>query len=260
MTKIRFWREMLSEIYATAFMVSVGICATGQYMLSNGTASSLWMVNLAWGFAITFAIYAAFNVSGGHINPSISIAQWWLKKLTFFELCGYFLAQIIGASIGSLIALAVYREAIGEWVLTQNATFATVDLKPFFVSMPAGHLTHWGGFLNELVGTSFLGMFIAMVSRENTPIPPKAVPLLFGLNAMMLGSSFGFNTGCPLNPAREVGPRIVAYLLGYADDIFSHDNFYLWTLVAGPLAGSLLGLLTRISFDICGLSLRKNEQ
>ncbi|CAJ0941939.1 unnamed protein product, partial [Mesorhabditis belari] len=238
MKLIPLWRRLIAEVYSTGFMVFIGIAATEQRFFSNGMASSTTDLGLAWGFAITFAIYSAYNVSGGHINPSISVARWWLGKLSAIDFVLYFLAQTVGAVLGTILALFVYREAFQD-----KRSTGDFDLKTLFVSLPAPHTTHFGGFIDQIIGTSFLGMFVCMTSRRNSPIPDSAVPLLFGLNAVMLGNALGLNTGCPLNPARELGPRIAATLLGLGNDFFSHDEYYVWVLVVGPLVGSVLGVL-----------------
>lgn len=74
----------------------------------------------------------------------------------------------------------------------------------------------------QVLGTALLGLFVAMTTpAARSPFPPSLSPFFFGLNALMIGSSLALNVGCPLNPARDLGPRLVAPLLGYSfEDVF----------------------------------------
>jgi glycerol uptake facilitator protein len=213
------------------------------------TSDSDWLlICFGWGMAVVFGIYVAGGISGAHINPAVSIAFASFGRFPWKKVPGYVVAQVAGATAGAALTYLIYRDAIqayeAENGITRDGGDATVGV---FVTGPAGYFgDYWGPFITEVVGTAFLLLIVfAVVDLMN--IPPKANlgPLIIGLGVFAIGMSWGANSGYAINPARDLGPRILAWLMGWGDAAFpgvqGNLDAYWWVPVVAPIIGGVIG-------------------
>uniref|UniRef100_A0A914VJS4 Uncharacterized protein n=1 Tax=Plectus sambesii TaxID=2011161 RepID=A0A914VJS4_9BILA len=235
-------RELLAEFFATGFLVLVGCGSMAQSILSNGTVNAPINVNLCWGFAIAFGIYIAQHISGGHINPAVSTMFWSLGKLTSIRLLFYILAQTAGAFVGAAVVYMTYFDALNKFdggVRSIDGKNATVQI---FIPFPSPYLTTFGGIIDGIVATAIFCGSIATIVDSRNKIPAPMQPLLIGFVVVMVGSSYGMNAGGTINPARDLGPRIFTWCIGYGWKVFSFNNYtWFWIPIVAPLIGSLVG-------------------
>uniref|UniRef100_A0A915M5Q6 Uncharacterized protein n=1 Tax=Meloidogyne javanica TaxID=6303 RepID=A0A915M5Q6_MELJA len=99
-------------------------------------------------------------------------------------------------------------------------------------------------FIDQVVGTGLLLLFVCAIIDQRNKIPGYLHPLCFGLTVFLLTSSFGMNLGTPINPARDFGPRLFMLFGGYGLEAFSWRNYYFWIPIIAPLIGALLGTWT----------------
>uniref|UniRef100_A0A914MS94 Uncharacterized protein n=1 Tax=Meloidogyne incognita TaxID=6306 RepID=A0A914MS94_MELIC len=102
-------------------------------------------------------------------------------------------------------------------------------------------LNHIFPFIDQVVGTGLLLLFVCAIIDQRNKIPGYLHPLCFGLTVFLLTSSFGMNLGTPINPARDFGPRLFMLFGGYGLEAFSWRNYYFWIPIIAPLIGALLG-------------------
>jgi glycerol uptake facilitator protein len=100
-----------------------------------------------------------------------------------------------------------------------------------------------GPFVDELIGTAFLIFFVlAVVDEFNTPVKANLAPLLIGFVVVAIGISYGANSGYAINPARDLGPRLLAWAEGYGRIAMPGDygnvSTYFWVPIIGPLLGA----------------------
>jgi glycerol uptake facilitator protein len=95
--------------------------------------------------------------------------------------------------------------------------------------------------IDQVVGTALLmTMVLAVGDKRNLAPDPKMAPLIVGLTVLGIGLAFGSNAGYAINPARDFGPRLLAFAAGW-HDVFSASNYYFWIPIVGPILGAAVG-------------------
>jgi glycerol uptake facilitator protein len=163
---------------------------------------------------------------------------------------GYIAAQLIGAFLGALLVYVVYKGAIDSYERAHHITRGDPDSVPtysIFATFPATYFGNWlGPFIDQVVGTAFLVAFVfAVVDELNQPPKANLAPLIVGFVVVAIGLSFGANAGYAINPARDFGPRFLAWIAGWEKVAIPGDygnvNGYLWIPIVGPILGGLIG-------------------
>ncbi|CAP32749.2 Protein CBR-AQP-7 [Caenorhabditis briggsae] len=247
-------RNALSEFFGTFMLLFIGIGIVMQFILSNEKLNTWININLGWGLAIAFCVYLCSKTSGGHFNPAVSIAFLTLGKLPLKDFLVYCVVQTIGAALGSLAAFGLYYGICdhycsnNKFILDQVNKFAgayrtiigSKATAACFCSFPAFHVSNTTCFFDQFAGTAILVLFVCVIIDKRNGIPAAAHPLLFGLVVMMIGTAYGMNLGYPINPARDLGPRIVTFFI-YGSGVFSYHSYYFWIPVIAPLFGAVAG-------------------
>jgi len=234
--------NLLSEFYATTLLLFMGTGMVAQAVLSDGKLNNFLHDKLGWGILVALCVYGTFHTSGGHMNPAVSLAMVTLGKLTFRHFILYSLVQTVGAFIGAAMCFALYSDAIRNFTdgsLSIDGPKATAGI---LCSFPKEHISNFTAFMDQVVGTALLCLFIAVIIDERNKIPKGLQPLFFGLGLFTVGSAYGMNLGNPINPARDFGPRLFALFYGYGWDVFSYHGYYFWIPVVAPLFGGPLGV------------------
>ncbi|RHY65533.1 hypothetical protein DYB30_002097 [Aphanomyces astaci] len=196
-----------------------------------------WMsISLGFGIALMLGIYVSGGVSGGHLNPAVSITMAVFKKLEWSYLPYYIGGQTAGAFLGAVFVYLGYRPAFVDlniWDQTTAGIFATY---------PKSHMTLVEGFIDEIVGSFLLllGIF-AITDKRNNPADPGSRPAIIGMLLAGIAMSFGYNTGFALNPARDFGPRLFTLMAGWGGNVFVYGNGYFWVPIFAPVFGGLAG-------------------
>ncbi|OQV13434.1 Aquaporin-9 [Hypsibius exemplaris] len=240
-------REALAEFLGSFILIMIGNGSIAEVVLSSGKANNFFSTNIGYGLAVMFGIYVAGGVSGGHINPAVSLAWCCLGRLQWRRLPTYVLAQYLGCLCGSAILFAIYHDALDAF----DGGFRVTDpiygnaTAQIWASYPQPHVTWQNGLVDQIFATSFLMIGILAVCDEKNLRPPKgAIPAIIGLLVMVIGMSYGFNCGYPINPARDLSPRIFTAMAGWGSAPFSHRDYnWFWVPVVGPHIGALLGAL-----------------
>jgi len=231
-------RNLLAEFLGTLMLLFFGTSIVAQFILSHEKLNTWIQINVGWGFALVFCVYATANTSGGHLNPAISLAMVTLGRLSLMHFFLYTIVQILGALCGSGLMYTVYYDAITNIKLTEREKIM------LFTSYPGAHLSWTGAFLDQFVGTGFLAFFVCVVIDKRNKIPGIVHPLFFGFILMAIGMAFGFNLGYPINPARDFGPRILAAML-VSKEAFTIMNGYYWI---APLLAPCFGAVFAVWF------------
>ncbi len=222
------------------------------------TSSGSWMIIVwGWAFAVAFAVWVAGGVSGAHINPAVTVAFAVRRSFPWKKVPAYILAQIAGCFAGAAVvfanyhgAIAAYNAAAGVHVSSGKA-LASFSI---FATFPASYFHgSWSGpLLDQVLGTAFLVMFVvAVIDRRNSAAGSNLAPLIVGLIVAAIGLSFGANAGYAINPARDLGPRLFAWLAGWGSVAVPgtlhtpglHFTDYMWIPIIGPLIGGVIGVV-----------------
>jgi glycerol uptake facilitator protein len=260
------WGECLAEFLGTFVLIAFGdgVVAMAVAALPGsgrtegpttfflGTGDWL-LITWGWALAVAFGVYVAGGVSGAHINPAVTLAFAVRRKFPWVKVLPYMAAQLVGAFVGAALVLLVYWQAIGAFDAASDATKVnghTLATFSIFATFPAPYYNGdmIGPVIDQIVGTAFLVMFVvAVIDLRNTAVKANLGPLMIGFAVAAIGMSFGANAGYAINPARDLGPRLLAWLGGWGDlavpgngDWFSG---YMWVPIVGPLIGGIIGVL-----------------
>jgi glycerol uptake facilitator len=214
-------------------------------------ASGDWLIiGWGWGLAVAFAVYVAGGVSGAHINPAVTLAFAARRGFPWRKVPAYIAAQLVGAFLGAVLVYIVYKAAIDSYEGANHITRGqpnSVVTYSIFATFPAPYFKTWlGPFIDQVVGTAFLVAFVfAVIDEINQPVRANLAPLLVGFVVVAIGLSFGANAGYAINPARDLGPRVFAWIAGWGKVAMPGDygnvNTYFWIPIVGPMLGGVIG-------------------
>jgi MIP family channel proteins len=238
--RTKLTRNLLSEFFGTAILLFIGIAVVMQFILSKEKVNAYVQINIGWGLGIAFSVYLCAKTSGGHFNPGVSLAMVTLGKLSIKDFFLYFIVQTFGAFVGSAGAYGIYYDQFQKFSGDARYIAGLKGTAACFASFPAAHVSHTTAFFDQIAGTGLLVLFVCCIIDKRSKIPAAAHPLLFGLVVMMIGTCFALNLGYPINPARDLGPRIFAYFI-YGSGVFTYQGYYFWIPVIAPLVGGPLG-------------------
>ena len=265
------WGELLSEFFGTFVLIAFGdgvvAVAVAGLPGSGRTAGPLTIFNAAgdwllitwgWAMAVAFAVWVAGGVSGAHINPAVTLAFAVRRKFPWMKVLPYMAAQVIGAFVGAALVFLVYFNAIDQFNLinrTPRSGGSALVTYSIFATFPAGyfHGGYGGPLIDQVVGTALLLILIvALIDLRNTAVGANLAPLAIGFAVAAIGMSYGPNAGYAINPARDFGPRLLAYFGGWGKvalpgtyHALLGPNFtgYFWVPIVGPLIGGVIGVV-----------------
>ncbi|XP_002736465.2 aquaporin AQPAe.a-like [Saccoglossus kowalevskii] len=212
MKTVRFWRAVIGETLALFLFAFVVCASTLPWYSTEMNSSKILIISFTVGFAIATLVHCFGEVSGGHINPAVTLSMLCTLNIGIFRAFFYMIGQCVGAIGGAALLLAItpeeYRGNLGVTLVNDSITAAQ-------------------GF-----GMEFMLTFILVFTIFSTVDPKRHVtgsqPIAIGLAIIidhLIGISF---TGASMNPARTLGPAVV---MGIYDDF--------WVYWAGPFAGAL---------------------
>ncbi|MFC4336994.1 MIP/aquaporin family protein [Salininema proteolyticum] len=237
--------EYLAEFIGTAILILLGNGVVAGAVLKKSKAENGgWvLITLGWGLAVAMAVYAVGSISGAHINPAVTIGLASIGEFDWAMVPGYLGAQILGAMTGALLVFLTYYK---HWEATDDSD---VKLAPYSTS-PAIKSKPWN-LVTEVVGTFMLVFGVLAIGANGEHIDgvdlqsayaTGTAPLLTGLLVVAIGMSLGGPTGYAINPARDLGPRIMHAVLPIPGKGGS-EWAYAWVPVVGPVVGGVAGAL-----------------
>jgi MIP family channel proteins len=234
---------MLAEFLGTFVLIVFGVGVVAQTVLSGGGAGSPLSINIGWGLAVAMGCYVAAGVTGAHLNPAISLALAVHRRFPWRRVAPYIAAQAAGAFVASAVVFVTYREAIAAFdggIRQVTGPLGTAGIwatypRPFLSAFP-------GGLVDQFVGTALLvAVIFAITDSRNSPAPSGLAPVVVGLLVVLIGTTFGFNSGYAINPARDFAPRVFTAVAGWGTEVFRAGNGWWWVPIVGPCAGAVAG-------------------
>ncbi|WP_339041310.1 MIP/aquaporin family protein [Spiroplasma endosymbiont of Apeira syringaria] len=239
---------IIGELFGTFILILLGNCVVANVLLkkTKGENSGWLVICTGWGFAVAIAAMLS-GISGAHLNPAVTIGLWVANKKTafigenFLYIPFYILFQFLGAMLGQLV---VYLAYFKQYNITEDnnkilATFATAPAERNYI---------WNT-ITEIIGTFMLVMIVcATIGIKNLVINYKIFnsgsafitgPATVGIGVMVIGLAIGGPTGFAINPARDLGPRIIHAILPIANK-GSSDWKYAPVPVIGPILGAII--------------------
>lgn len=223
----------LGELIGTAILILLGNGVVANVVLAGtkGEGGGWIVITWGWGMAVFVAVFTVAAFSGAHINPAVTIALAIAGKFEWAMVPIYIVAQFLGAFIGSFLVWVFYHQHFGQ---TENN-----DLKlACFCTGPAIRGTG-PNLICEIIGTFVLVFSVLFLAVSIFGLGAlDALPV--GLLVLAIGLALGGTTGYAINPARDLGPRIMHALLPMPGGKRDSDWGYAWIPVVGPIIGGAL--------------------
>jgi len=223
-----------AEVIGTALLILLGNGVVAGVLLNLSKAQNGgWIViTWGWGLAVMTAVFAVGQFSGAHLNPAVTIGFAVEGRTEWGDVPEYFAGEFVGAFIGATLVWLAYLD---HWRETEDP-----GLKLACYSTAPAIRNPVSNMITEIIGTFVLVFgilaFFATAGTTNTALGG----LIVGLLVLAIGLSLGGPTGYAINPARDLGPRIMHAILPIAGKGPS-DWGYAWIPVLGPLIGGALG-------------------
>lgn len=230
-----------AELLGTSLIILFGngVVANAVLDRTKGNGGGLISITLGWAMAVFIGVYATSAHSGAHLNPAVSLAKAITGALPWASLPSYLAAQFTGAALGQLLVWVVYRDHF-DATADPAAKLACFSTGPA-IRNPVSNLA------TEAIATFvFVTAILFITAPESSLGSLNALPV--ALLVLGVGLSLGGPTGYAINPARDLGPRVMHAILpirGKGDS----DWGYAWVPVVGPLLGAVLAAL---AFPILG--------
>ncbi len=225
-----------SEIVGTALLILLGDGVVAAVLLTKSKAeNSGWIViTFGWGFAVMVGAYAVGQYDGAHLNPAVTVGLLINGNIHGAgTVLKYFVGEMVGAMIGATLVYLVYFLHWGE---TEDP-----GLKLAVFSTGPAIRNYASNLLTEIIATFVLVFgILAVTSKGNNVAASGLGTLLVAFIVVAIGLSLGGPTGYAINPARDLGPRIMHSILPIPGK-GSSDWSYAWVPVVGPLMGGALG-------------------
>ena len=238
-----------AEILGTMFMILLGNGVVANVVLTGtkGNNGGWMVITTAWALAVFVGVVVAGPYSGAHLNPAVTIGLAIAGKFNWADAPSYIAAQFIGAMLGSFLVWLLFKDFYKgtEDKGAKQATFCTAPAIPNTIS----------NLISEIIGTFVLIFVIfhftdASLGTDKSPIglgSVGALPVTFLV--WVIGLSLGGTTGYAINPARDLGPRIMHAILPVAGK--GGNNWsYAWIPVVGPIIGCSLAALLYLCIKI----------
>ncbi|HEX8995585.1 MAG TPA: MIP/aquaporin family protein [Ktedonobacterales bacterium] len=255
--------ELLAEFLGTMVLILFGdgVVATVLLFLGFGakdgsanTASWL-LINWGWGFAVMLGVFVAGTISGAHLNPAVTIGLAVRRAFPWNKVGWYILFQVLGAWFAALLLFIEYNTGFTSFETKNGITRGTLASAADNIFFTAPHTTlggavvpTWNAAFDQVLGTFLLVFLIlAITDARNSPPLSNLAPLIIGILVVAIGMSFGVDAGYAINPARDFGPRLFAWMAGWGQVAFPGNGTgysgYFWVPIVCPIVGGVIAAL-----------------
>lgn len=234
--------ELIAEVFGTFILMCFGLGVVAMVVLfgrgipAEVVHGGFTNITIAWGLAVTLAVFLVARVSGAHLNPAVTLALAIYRDFPWAKVLPYSLAQVVGAFLGAAVVYLNYRPAFLRMDPDLSQTASVFTTFPTFPNVPLA------GLLDQVLGTALLILLIFALSDERNLAPPSYLgPLFVGFVVIAVGMSFGGMHGYAINPARDFGPRLFATIAGFRNNGLTDGTNQFLVPIVGPLIGAILG-------------------
>ncbi|KAF8627440.1 hypothetical protein AX17_006254 [Amanita inopinata Kibby_2008] len=242
-------RESCAEFLGVVILTGFGLGVNCQASLSSNpdvvsSPKGNWTtVALGWGTGAALAVWVSGGISGGHINPAVTLAMATFRGFPWKKVPAYILSQLLGGIVGAAIVYANYFHAIDIYEGGRN--IRTLRTAGLFGTYPLAYVTNASAFFSEFLGAALLMIAIlAMCDKQNSGPSGGLGPLVIFMIFVGIAVSFGMETSFGINPARDLGPRILTSMVGYGKVVYDfRKQYWLWCAIIAPILGTQAGAL-----------------
>lgn len=229
-----------AEFFGTAIIIVFGGGVVANVLLSKtkGNNGGWIVITFGWAVGVFTGVLLAAPYSGAHLNPAVTLALVLAHKSSVTLLPLYMCAQLLGAMFGAFLVWVAYKKHF-------DATDDAGSVLAVFCTAP-NIRSYWYNVLTEVIGTYVLALAVLYMAQPDVGLGAlNALPV--SIVVLGIGLSLGGPTGYAINPARDLGPRIIHFLLPIPAKRDS-DWKYSWVPIIGPLLGASLAAAMYLFF------------
>nr|WP_315140141.1 MIP/aquaporin family protein [uncultured Flavobacterium sp.] len=231
--------SFIAELIGTMLLILLGNGVVANVVLkgTKGNNSGWIVITAGWAFAVFVAVTVAGPISGAHLNPAVTIGLAIAGKFAWSQVASYIIAQLLGAMLGAFLVWLFHKD---HFTITEDeggklACFSTGPAIRNTVSNMIGEII--GTFVLIFVIFYLAGPELSMSSATDVKIGLGSIGALpVAILVWAIGLSLGGTTGYAINPARDLGPRIMHSILLKG----SSDWSYAWIPVVAPIIGATI--------------------
>jgi len=254
----RSLREYGAEAVGTFLLVFFGVGVVHAAVLT-GAQVGLWHVAVVWAIGVSLGIYASAARSGAHLNPAITIAFVAFRGFPRDKAVGFVLAQVLGAFLAAAVLYGLFGGILAHFEAVHGlvrgmpgSEQAAMIYGEYFPNPGLAQALNWSqavvslprAMLAEGIGTGLLAFFIFSLTHPRNLAAPRSrlVPVFIGLAVAAIISVLSPLTQTGLNPARDFGPRLFAWLAGWGQIAIPGPRGGFFTVyILAPILGALAG-------------------
>jgi len=229
-----------AEFFGTAILMAFGCGVVANVLLSKtkGNNSGWIVITFGWAIGVFTGVLIAAPFSGAHINPAVTLALALANKFSWAKMPLYICAQMLGAMFGASLVWLAYKK---HFDITEDS-----DSKLAVFCTAPNIRSYWYNVLTEVIGTYALALAVLYMAEPDVGLGAlNALPV--ALVVLGIGLSLGGPTGYAINPARDLGPRIMHFFLPIPGKRDS-DWKYSWVPILGPMTGAALAAAIYLIF------------
>jgi len=229
-----------AEFFGTAIIIVFGGGVVANVVLNKtkGFNSGWIVITFGWAVGVFTGVLIAAPVSGAHLNPAVTLALAIAGKFSYSLVPMYLLAQLLGAMFGALLVWLAYKKHF-DATDDQDSKLAVFSTSPNIRS-------YWHNIITEAIGTYVLALAVLYMAEPEVGLGSlNALPV--AIVVLGIGLSLGGPTGYAINPARDLGPRIMHFILPFKGKRNS-DWSYSWVPILGPMLGASIAAIMYVFF------------
>lgn len=238
--------ECFAEFIGTGLLIFFGVGCVAA-MVVAGANFGQWEISITWGLGVAIAIYVTGGISGAHLNPAVTIALMVFKGFEKAKVLPFIAAQVAGAFCSAGLVYFLYSSVFADFEATNGivrGTEASLATAGIFSTYAHSALNMAQAFAVEFFITAVLMAGILAIGDNNNGVSNGALgALLIGLLIAVIGAAMGPLTGFAMNPARDFGPKLLAFFAGWGDIALTggRDIPYFLVPIFAPIAGAMAG-------------------
>lgn len=250
---MQYSKEFIGETLGTFLLVLFG-CGSVAVSVLFGAYNGILQIAMVWGIGVTLAIYLTRHLSCAHLNPAVSVAMVIGKRMSVKKLPVYLIAQFVGATLAGVAIYVLFSPSISAYETAHNIirgsaeSVQTAKMFGEYYSIPGSTAVV---SLPLAIGAEAFGTFLllllifALTEGCNVGRPHDALaPLFIGLTVSSVICLIAPLTQAGLNPARDFGPRMVAWATGWGDAAFPDQiGGFFYVYILAPIVGGVLASL-----------------
>ncbi|VDD77510.1 unnamed protein product [Mesocestoides corti] len=243
LTKHRLVRTLLAECLGTAILVAFGTGVAAQSKLTEGEFGTTLAVSLGYAAGMSLALFVVGSRSPGLCNPSVAFANALVGRLDFLKMLLFWLAQLIGAFLGTLVVLAIYWEKVMDYTNLHDNGILNMSSTGTIFSSTANGSTSELCSSQVIIGMMTIVGIMAILDKNNWNAPHFYVIIYSAVVEFLLFDDFTVQSTSSNNPALDLGGRLALLITGWGASAFTFKDYAFWIFLVMPFVGTLCGVL-----------------